>query len=85
MVLIGLAIKILSTGPVLFKQERIGYMGRRFTCLKFRTMVVNADSAVHQGYFTHLMTSNVPMMKMDVKGDPRLIRCGGLLRSSGFG
>ncbi len=84
MVLIALAIKILSTGPVLFKQERIGYLGRRFTCLKFRTMVVNADSAVHQGYFTQLMTSNVPMMKMDVKGDPRLIRCGALLRSSGL-
>ena len=84
MLLIALVIKMLSRGPVLFKQERIGYMGRRFTCLKFRTMVVNADSAVHQGYFTQLMTSNAPMIKMDAKGDPRLIRCGALLRSSGL-
>lgn len=84
MLLIALAIKMLSSGPVLFKQERIGYMGRRFTCLKFRTMVVNADSAIHQGYFTQLMTSNVPMIKMDAQGDPRLIRCGAVLRSSGL-
>src|ERR1041385_5152774 len=35
--LIAVAIKIISPGPVFFKQERIGFLGRRFLCLKFRT------------------------------------------------
>ncbi|HEY1970804.1 MAG TPA: sugar transferase, partial [Pseudonocardia sp.] len=38
MVLIGLAIRLTSTGPALFQQRRIGYGGRSFTMYKFRTM-----------------------------------------------
>jgi len=84
MLIIMVMIKISSAGPVFFKQERVGFLGRRFMCLKFRSMVVNADTTVHQGYLNQLMTSNVPMTKMDAKGDSRLIRCGALLRSSGL-
>jgi lipopolysaccharide/colanic/teichoic acid biosynthesis glycosyltransferase len=43
--LIALLIKLDSLGPVLFRQERIGRNGRPFQMLKFRTMVVDADSA----------------------------------------
>jgi lipopolysaccharide/colanic/teichoic acid biosynthesis glycosyltransferase len=42
-VLIALAIKLTSPGPVFFKQERCGLNGRQFDILKFRTMVVNAE------------------------------------------
>jgi lipopolysaccharide/colanic/teichoic acid biosynthesis glycosyltransferase len=77
-------IRVVSSGPVLFKQERVGYRGRRFMCFKFRTMVVNADATVHQGHLNHLMSSNVPMVKMDAQGDPRVIPFGALLRSSGL-
>jgi lipopolysaccharide/colanic/teichoic acid biosynthesis glycosyltransferase len=77
-------IRIVSSGPVLFKQERVGYRGSRFMCFKFRTMVVNADAAVHQGHLNHLMSSNIPMVKMDAQGDPRIIPFGPLLRSSGL-
>jgi lipopolysaccharide/colanic/teichoic acid biosynthesis glycosyltransferase len=56
LVIAGL-IRIVSSGPVLFKQERVGYLGRRFMCFKFRTMVVNADNAVHQEHLNHLMSS----------------------------
>ncbi len=38
---IALLIKIDSRGPVFFRQRRIGFMGKSFVCLKFRTMVVN--------------------------------------------
>lgn len=41
---IAIAIKLGSEGPVYFKQERTGYLGRPFKCLKFRTMRVNAVS-----------------------------------------
>ncbi|MGD0744714.1 MAG: sugar transferase [Verrucomicrobiota bacterium] len=82
--LIACLIRMVSPGPVLFKQERVGYRGSRFLCFKFRTMVVNADTTVHQGYLHHLMNSNVPMVKMDARGDPRMIPFGALLRSSGL-
>jgi exopolysaccharide production protein ExoY len=84
MLLIAVLIRAVSHGPALFKQERVGYMGRRFMCFKFRTMVVNADTTVHRGYLNHLMSSDVPMVKMDAQGDPRVIFFGSLLRSSGL-
>jgi lipopolysaccharide/colanic/teichoic acid biosynthesis glycosyltransferase len=82
--LIALIIKVVSPGPVLFKQERVGYRGRRFMCLKFRTMRVNAETEVHQGHLVRLMTSDGPMVKLDVAGDPRLIPSGLVLRSLGL-
>jgi exopolysaccharide production protein ExoY len=82
--LIGLFIRTVSAGPVLFKQERIGYLGGRFLCYKFRTMFVGSDTNVHQGHLNHLMNSDAPMMKMDSHGDPRIIPFGRLLRASGL-
>lgn len=85
---LGLAIaayiKLVSPGPVLFRQERIGYRGQRFWCLKFRTMRVNADTSCHQQHLKSLLTSDAPMIKLDVKGDPRLIRGGAFLRATGL-
>ena|SRR5215813_11097548 len=81
---IGTAIKILSPGPVLFKQDRIGLAGRRFKCLKFRTMVVEADSTVHQGHLSNLISTNQPMTKLDSAGDPRLLPGGRILRAIGL-
>ena len=82
--LIALLIRSVSKGPVLFRQERVGYLGRRFMCFKFRTMFVDADTTTHQGYLQELMNSNTPMQKMDSKGDPRIIPFGLLLRASGL-
>jgi lipopolysaccharide/colanic/teichoic acid biosynthesis glycosyltransferase len=82
--LITLLIKMVSDGPVLFKQERIGYRGRSFVCLKFRTMAVGADSLVHREHLKGLIGSNSPMTKMDLHGDGRLIRFGLLLRATGL-
>jgi len=81
---IALLIRSVSTGPVLFRQERVGYLGRRFMCFKFRTMFINADTTMHQGHLHHLMNSNTPMMKMDSRGDPRIIPFGLFLRTSGL-
>ena len=84
MLVLAALIKLVSPGPALFRQERIGYLGKHFTCFKFRTMHVNADTGVHQGHLNRLMDSNAPMKKLDAAGDPRLIRCGLLLRSLGL-
>src|SRR5688572_10197230 len=84
MLLIAALIKIVSPGPVFFRQERIGFMGRRFKILKFRSMRVNAEVNSHQNHLKDLISSNTPMTKMDSKGDPRVIPLGSLLRSSGL-
>lgn len=81
--LIALFVKVVSPGPVLFRQERVGHLGKRFLCLKFRTMRLNADTGVHQRHLHHLMTSNQPMKKLDGAGDNRLIPGGVWLRSLG--
>src|SRR5262245_31410726 len=82
-IILASLIKLCSRGPVLFRQERVGYGGERFVCFKFRTMKVGADTAIHENYFHHLMRSEIPMTKMDNKGDARLIPLGSLLRASG--
>lgn len=81
--LIGAIIKIVSPGPVFFQQERVGYCGRRFMCFKFRTMFVNADTAMHKDHLEDLMASNRPMSKLD-GGDPRVIPGGIWLRALGL-
>jgi len=83
-VLIGLIIRVVSPGPILFQQERVGYRGRGFMCFKFRTMHCGAETATHQGHLQELMKTDVPMTKMDSKGDSRIIPMGRLLRSSGL-
>lgn len=82
--LIAIGIKMVSKGPALFCQRRIGYRGKPFICLKFRTMRAGADTAIHEGYFKELMHSKRPMMKLDSYGDSRLIPLGSLLRCSGL-
>ena len=71
-------------GPVVFRQERVGFKGRRFICLKFRTMQVNADTSGHQAYLAQLARSDEPMVKLDLKGDSRLIFGAKLLRATGL-
>ena len=81
---VAVLMSITSPGPIFFRQERVGYMGRRFRLYKFRTMHVGADTSNHQAYFTGLVNSNVPMQKLDVRGDARLIPLGWLIRASGL-
>ncbi|MDD4109825.1 MAG: sugar transferase [Prolixibacteraceae bacterium] len=78
MLIIGLLIKLEDGGPVLFKQVRIGRHGRLFKCIKFRTMVVNAEELKEK-----LMEQNEqdgPAFKM--KNDPRITRIGKFLRKT---
>ncbi|MGH7996367.1 MAG: sugar transferase [Opitutaceae bacterium] len=82
--LMTVLVRLFSPGPVFFRQERVGYLGRRFRIYKFRTMHVNADTGVHRAHLTQLIGSNVPMTKMDARGDSRLIPGGWLLRASGL-
>jgi exopolysaccharide biosynthesis polyprenyl glycosylphosphotransferase len=76
MFVIALLIKLDSPGPVFYISERIGRRGRTFSCLKFRTMVINADKLKHS-----LEAQNErdgPLFKM--RNDPRITRIGRFLR-----
>jgi lipopolysaccharide/colanic/teichoic acid biosynthesis glycosyltransferase len=84
MLVISVLIKLGSRGPILFRQERVGHLGRRFTCLKFRTMVADADTSVHEGHCARLIDSDLPMVKMDSHGDSRVIPFGRQLRATGL-
>ncbi|MFH1867660.1 MAG: undecaprenyl-phosphate glucose phosphotransferase, partial [Candidatus Omnitrophota bacterium] len=64
--IIAIAIKLTSQGPVFYVQKRIGEDGKRFTIFKFRTMKEKAEKGVG--------------MVWAKKDDPRRIKIGGLLR-----
>jgi lipopolysaccharide/colanic/teichoic acid biosynthesis glycosyltransferase len=64
MVLIGLAIRLETPGPALFRQRRIGKGGRPFLVLKFRTMHVHP----------------APVLRQATRGDARVTRLGAILR-----
>ncbi len=76
-------IKLVSPGPVFFKQQRVGYRGRLFTFLKFRTMKVNNDDTDHRQLLSTLIKTERPMTKLDAnprRRDPRVFPGGNLLR-----
>jgi exopolysaccharide production protein ExoY len=81
---IAALMSITSPGPIFFRQERVGFMGRRFRLYKFRTMHVGAETTSHRSHFAELVASNAPMQKLDAKGDSRLIPFGWLIRASGL-
>ena len=82
--LVALVIRLVSRGPIFFQQERIGHLGERFMILKFRTMHVGADTAAHKGHTCQLLKSDAPMVKMDAKGDSRIIPLGTWIRAAGL-
>jgi lipopolysaccharide/colanic/teichoic acid biosynthesis glycosyltransferase len=78
---VAIFIKVVSPGPILFKQERMGYLGRRFTLWKFRSMHVENDASQHRAYLRELIENGEVMTKME--DDPRIIPLGKYLRASG--
>jgi len=80
---IAIVIKMVSPGPVLFKQKRIGYRGKPFVMLKFRSMKFNADPFVHINHVTQLIKDGKPLAKMD-NNDSRIFPFGKFLRLTGL-
>lgn len=76
MLVIALAIKLDSRGPVFYLSERVGKKGRVFRCIKFRTMVQNAEQ--RRSDVLHLNERDGVLFK--VANDPRITRAGRFLR-----
>ncbi|MYT09926.1 exopolysaccharide biosynthesis polyprenyl glycosylphosphotransferase [Streptomyces sp. SID5470] len=79
MLLIALIVRLDSSGPALFRQQRVGRYGDHFTMFKFRTM--RPDSEALREELEHL-NQNSDGLLFKVKGDPRITRVGSFLRRS---
>ena len=67
LVLVAMAVKLSSRGPVLFRQQRVGKDGRPFYIVKFRSMLENAEDLG---------------LGVTCDGDPRITRVGWFLRKT---
>lgn len=75
-IVVAIAIKLDSPGPVIFKQERVGKDGKKFVMYKFRTMVVNAEDLLDKLIDKNEATG--PVFK--IREDPRITKVGKWLR-----
>jgi len=90
MLLAAIAIKADSSGPIIFKQSRVGRKGSRFSFYKFRSMYFNGDDHIHREYVTNLIKGELerinqgdeeaPLYK--IKSDPRVTPVGKIIRKT---
>jgi len=76
LLIIAIAVKFDSSGPAFYKSERIGKKGRVFHCIKFRTMVRDADA--RRADVMHMNERDGVLFK--ISNDPRITRLGHFLR-----
>jgi exopolysaccharide biosynthesis polyprenyl glycosylphosphotransferase len=79
---IAFRVKKDSPGPVLFKQERIGYMGKPFYIYKFRTMVPNADAVLEELLKKDKALAKEYKINKKLKRDPRITKIGKIIRKT---
>jgi lipopolysaccharide/colanic/teichoic acid biosynthesis glycosyltransferase len=82
LILIGLLIKLTDGGPALFGHQRFGYGGRTFKCLKFRSMVLDADARLAQHLAANPDARREWSQCHKLRNDPRVTLIGQLLRRS---
>jgi len=82
--IVAVFLKMVSPGPIFFKQERVGYGGKIFSMIKLRTMHHNSDNSVHEKHMAGIINGDdkndlyMPISK--VPNDPRIIPFGKFLR-----
>jgi lipopolysaccharide/colanic/teichoic acid biosynthesis glycosyltransferase len=91
LVIVALAIKLSSPGPIFFRQQRMGQHGKKFTFLKFRSMHYTEDHTIHQEYVKRLISGvngsengNGNKTVYKLTDDPRITPIGRMLRRTSF-
>jgi len=87
---IGLAVKLTSRGPVLFRQVRLGQCGKKFIFLKFRSMYCNTNCSIHEEYVKRFIAGsadselpgNGQQKVYKMTADPRVTPLGRFLRKA---
>ena len=89
MFVIAALVKLTSEGPILFRQQRVGAYGKRFTFLKFRSMYFKSDAKIHQDFVRQLIASKDDGKSADggqapykIQNDPRVTPVGRFLRKT---
>jgi exopolysaccharide biosynthesis polyprenyl glycosylphosphotransferase len=86
---IAVAIKLMSKGPIFYKQARMGQYGAKFTFLKFRSMYSQSDPKMHQDFVRRLISGKEDRTAPDndrgvykMQNDPRITPVGKFLRKT---
>ncbi|HET8552616.1 MAG TPA: sugar transferase, partial [Gammaproteobacteria bacterium] len=77
---IALAVKIDSRGPIFYTQRRLGRKGKTFAMLKFRSMIQDADEVLHVYLAQHPESNEEWLTKQKLTDDPRITGLGRFLR-----
>ena len=82
LIVCSLAVLLSSPGPVLFRHRRVGFNGKPFYCLKFRTMVMDAPERLRQILGSDAAAAAEWAASCKLHYDPRITAIGNLLRKS---
>lgn len=82
MLILGLLVRCSDGGPALFRQTRIGMGGRRFACIKFRSMTIDADRALADHLASDPEASREWTDTQKLRRDPRITPLGQFLRKT---
>lgn len=80
LLLLAVAMQIDSPGPLLFRHRRVGLGGRAFSCLKFRTMHVNAAEMLREHLASNAEARAEWEAEFKLRDDPRVTRLGRIVR-----
>lgn len=81
LILLAIAIRRSSPGPVLFGHKRVGHHGQSFRCWKFRTMVTNGDALLETHFASNPDARSEWQATRKLKDDPRVTSLGRVLRA----
>jgi exopolysaccharide production protein ExoY len=77
---VALLVRLSSRGPVFYGHERVGFGGRRFRCMKFRTMVVDGDRVLEDYFRQFPAERDIWLAERKLRDDPRVTPIGAILR-----
>ena len=86
--IVAVLVRLDSTGPIFFRQKRVGQNGVEFDMIKFRTMYVHTDDAIHREAIKQYMNGeplndgNASSLLYKLADDPRITRVGRFIRKA---